>query len=145
MSTEGNLAEDAKIEVEYEYPANESEPDRRDRIYTDTLAGWLADRETNKKVKRWLPVGFSILLVAVLGFVVVSGLISINNVTMKDSLSLADVGVALAVAACVVTALLAIPKAVARCLFPSGTDADMLGLMKALHRGDTSAKPPQGG
>jgi len=73
-------------------------------------------------------------------FIIRYGLMSINNISLKTTVTSTDLGVIIGGFSGILSALLIIPKIIAEHLFPKDEDTNMIGMVKNMQLNDTGIR-----
>lgn len=116
------------------------EYDKRNRLYTDLLKHYIGSYKSKSRWKRWYKCVYFVVVVLVFLCIVLYCLDSIRNISLKNSSSLADVGVTAGGFGAILSAILVIPKIIAEHLFPSNEDANMIDMVKNMQLNDSGIR-----
>lgn len=115
--------------------------DERNEIYTKLLKEYFESYKSKTSWKKWYKLIFFVIVIAAFGVIIGFGLISINNVSIKQqSTSLADLGVVIGSFSGILSSLLIVPKIIAEHLFPNNEDTNMIEMIKNMQQNDSGIR-----
>ncbi len=112
----------------------------RNKLYTKLLESYLSSFYSKDRCKKVYKLVFFIIVMLFFIIIISSCLISINNISIKETTTYADLGVIIASFSGILSALFVIPKIIAEHLFPSNEDSSMIDMVKNMQLNDTEIR-----
>lgn len=135
-------AKDEKLNIAIESQAKrqDEEYNNRNRLYTQLLGIYIENYKQKEKTKGiYKCIFFIITLLLFLG-IIVCGLIGIVALSVFGDENLANVGIAIANIAGIVSALIVLPRIIAEHLFPTDEESNMLEMVKNMQDNDSNIR-----
>lgn len=118
----------------------DEEYSNRNRLYTLLLETYIANYRRKEKIKGVYKCIFFIVTIILFIGIVVSGIIGIILLSMHGDGSLANVGIAIANIAGIISTLIVLPKIIAEHLFPTNEESNMLEMVKNMQNNDSEIR-----
>lgn len=118
----------------------DEEYSNRNRLYTLLLETYIANYKQKEKTKGVYKCIFFIVTIILFIGIVVSGIIGIILLSMYGDGSLANVGIAIANIAGIISTLIVLPRIIAEHLFPTNEESNMLEMVKNMQNNDSEIR-----
>lgn len=142
---QGNKAMEAvddklNITVDSQIRRQDVEYDSRNRLYTQLLETYIANYKQKEKTKGIYKCIFFIVTTLLFVGIVVCGIVGIVLLSVYGDGSLANVGIAIANIAGIISTLIVLPKIIAEHLFPTNEESNMLEMVRNMQDNDTNIR-----
>lgn len=134
--------DDVKLNTAVASQAREQDEEynNRNELYTQLLNTYIKNYIDKEKVKSTYKLIFFIVTIALFVGIIVCGLISIIAMSVCGDGSLANVGIAIANIAGIVSTLMVLPRIIAEHLFPANEESNMLEMVKNMQDNDANIR-----
>ena len=112
----------------------------RNELYTQLLEMYIFNYNKKEKVKGIYKLIFFIVTIALFVGIVTCGLIGIVKLSIYSNNNLANVGIAIANIAGIISALMILPKIIEEHLFPTNEESNMLKMVRNMQDNDTNIR-----
>ena len=118
----------------------DEEYDNRNRLYTYLLETYIENYKRKEKTKGIYKCVFFIVTMFLFMCLIICGLLGIILLSIYGDGSLANVGIAIANIAGIISTLIVLPKIIAEHLFPTNEESNMLEMVKNMQNNDSEIR-----
>lgn len=118
----------------------DEEYDKRNRLYTNLLDSYISIYAKKEQAKSKYKAAFFIVIILLFVGIVVCGLIGLMFLSIEGDGNLANVGIAIANIAGIISSLVVLPKIIAEHLFPVDEESNMIGMVKNMQENDANIR-----
>lgn len=135
-------AKDDKLNIAIESQSREQDEEynNRNKLYTQLLGTYIENYKKKEHSKGIYKCIFFIITLLLFFGIIVCGLIGIVYLSVFGDGSLANVGIAIANIAGIVSSLIVLPKIIAEHLFPTNEESNMLEMVKNMQDNDANIR-----
>ena len=118
----------------------DEEYNKRNKLYTDLLGSYISIYSKKEQAKAKYKVVFFIVINFLFAGIVVCGLIGVMLLSIQGDGNLANVGIAIANIAGIISSLIVLPKIIAEHLFPVDEESNMIDMVKNMQENDANIR-----
>ncbi len=118
----------------------DEEYNSRNKLYTQLLETYIDNYKKKEKTKGIYKCIFFVITIVLFLGIVVCGLVGLIILSIYGDGSLANVGIAIANIAGIISALVVLPRIIAEHLFPTNEEGNMLGMVKNMQDNDANIR-----
>lgn len=135
-------AKDEKLNIAIESQARgqDEEYNNRNKLYTQLMAAYIENYKKKERTKGIYKCIFFVVTLLLFLAIIVCGLIGIVTLSIFGDGDLANVGIAIANIAGIISALIVLPRIIAEHLFPTNEESNMLEMVKNMQDNDSKIR-----